>query len=147
MPQICSVQINPLLTVGVHTCICHSRHEKRPRIKGLSLLLGTGFGGFLRLTPPWTLWARADLNRAALSLTCVLCCVVNAHLHKHTTQRRAAAAAGIGVSVKSLHMNGLSAVCPPAMRIWVYTQLKFPHFTSAIHSADRQDSITAFLVC
>lgn len=33
-----------LLTIGVDTYACHSRHEKRLHIKGLSLCLGPAFG-------------------------------------------------------------------------------------------------------
>lgn len=116
-----------LLTVGVHTCICHSQHEKRPHIKGLSLCLGPAFqllGFFMLLspsveclTPLWTFWAWADLNWATLSFTS------DTNLHKYTTQRQAIfTAASVDISVKALHMNGLTAVCPPVMSIWVCTK-------------------------
>lgn len=119
-----------LLTVGVHTCICHSQHEKRPDIKGLSLCLGPAFGIFLLsspsvdcFTPKWTFLAWTHLNSATLSFTSLLWRHKLAPTPQNNTSQRKAifTAAIIDMSAKVLHMNGLTAVCPAVMTIWVYT--------------------------
>lgn len=55
-----------LLTVGVHTCICHSGHKKRPHMKGLSLCSRAAFGGIWVLLPPCVRRLVPPVNPAGL---------------------------------------------------------------------------------
>lgn len=126
-----------LLTVGVHTCICHSQHKTKPRLKGLSLCSGPAFGilGLLSLGrtlhPPVNL---PGLGWSKPSNAVTHLCVVKTHACTHTgtatqVQRQVIFTAASGdISAKVLHMNGHAAVCPPVMSIWVY--IKWSSLTS-----------------
>lgn len=117
--------VTHLLTVGVHTCICHSQHKTKPCLKGLNLCSGPAFGisrllspSVERFIPLRTFQAGADLSNSVTHL-----CVVKTQACTHTgiatqVQRQVIfTPASRDISVKVLHMNGLAAVCPPVMSI------------------------------